>query len=98
MEHFYIIFICALGTYLTRVLAYVLINKSNSFLDFLQKNMPLMIMVFLVAYFFKDKMSANAIPLNEIYGFLFVCFLHFVFKKWFLSIFGGLVLYLFLVN
>ncbi|MDR3346298.1 MAG: AzlD domain-containing protein [Campylobacteraceae bacterium] len=96
------IFTACAATFLTRVLPFLLFDKKQKpspFLDFLHKNMPLMIMVILVFYAIKDTAFLEypyGIP--ELIGVLSVFILHIKFKNALLSIISSTVIYMILVQ
>jgi branched-subunit amino acid transport protein AzlD len=95
------IFIASLMTYLTRVLPFVFFRKKepSSLVRYIERNMPVMIMVVLVFYALKDvKWESYPYGMAEIICIGVTIFLHVRFKNALLSIFIATIFYMFLVQ
>lgn len=94
--------ICAAGTMLTRFLPFMLFSEKRSipkFIRYLGSTLPLAIFGFLVVYCLKEVSvlgGSHGIP--EAVAILITSALHFWKKNMLLSIFGGSVCYMLLVQ
>ncbi len=94
--------ILALGTFLTRVLPFILFPDSKelpSYIKFLSKVLPFTVMGLLVVYCLKDT-SVITYPygIPEAISIFVIVLLHLRKKNTLLSISGGTLLYMFLVQ
>lgn len=91
-----------LGTVLTRFLAFLLFpehRKPPAVIEYLGSVLPCAVMGLLVVYSLKDVsllQSPHGIP--EAIAIVFIILLHLLKKNMFLSIAGGTILYMFLVQ
>ncbi len=94
---FWAIFAASFGTALTRFLPFFALKNAtnNLWLRYLQETMPLLIMTLLVFFSLKDTAWSETYGLYEIGGILcaIVCFV--LSKNSVLSIFAGIVFYIF---
>lgn len=104
MSNSYIIFaiiIATLATFLTRALPFLVFKKRkpSAWVFFVEKNMPLMIMVILIFYSIKD-VDFSHFPYGgaEISSLILAAILHISLKNVLLSIFVSTAFYMFLVN
>lgn len=91
------IFVAFLGTYLTRVLAYWFFKskKPSENLSFIQKNMPLLIIVILFFYtFYGVNFFKKPYGLDILLSCILVFLLHLKFKNALLSIVLGTIFYM----
>ncbi|MCH5336158.1 MAG: AzlD domain-containing protein [Campylobacter sp.] len=96
-----LIFAGFLGTYLTRVLAYALFRnkKPGPYFSFIQKNMPLIIIVILFFYtFYGVNFTHFPYGLHIIIACIFVFLLHLKFKNMLLSVILGTIFYMFVLR
>lgn len=101
MKILILIFAGFLGTYLTRILAYVLFKnkKPGYYFSFIQKNMPLIIIVILFFYtFYGVDFTHFPYGLNLILACIFVFLLHIKFKNMLLSVILGTIFYMLLLR
>lgn len=92
-----IVFISFLATYGARLLPFLLLKKKSEAknLLFIQKNMPLAIMVILVFYtFYSYDLSGFENIFALFASCIFVLFLHIIFKSALLSIVIGILFYM----
>ena len=95
------LFMGFLATYGARVLPLILFKdkKHNENLAFIQKNMPLVIMVVLVFYtFFLYDFSNLKVLFCVLISCVFTFVLEFLFKSAFLSILFGIIFYMSLIK
>ncbi|MBS4236067.1 branched-chain amino acid transporter permease [Campylobacter vulpis] len=91
------IFAAFLGTYLSRVLPYVFFKhkKESQNLLFIQKNMPLLIIIVLFFYtFYGVDFTHSPYGLDMILACVFVFLFHLKFKNALLSIILGTIFYM----
>lgn len=96
-----LIFAGFLGTYLTRVLAYALFKnkKPSSHFSFIQKNMPLIIIVILFFYtFYGVDFTKFPYGLHIILACVFVFLIHSKFKSMLLSVILGTIFYMLILR
>jgi branched-subunit amino acid transport protein AzlD len=90
----------AAATFATRAAPFLLFGKTfekNRFLEFLRKNMPIMIMVTLVFYSIKDvKFTQYSYGIAELIGIFSALLLHIKFKNALLSIISATIIYMIL--
>jgi branched-subunit amino acid transport protein AzlD len=92
--------IIALITFFTRAFPFIFFKKKpGATLEFLEKNIPPMIMLILVAYCLKD-INWTAIPFGmpEVICIILTALLHFLKGNSILSIFSGTILYMLLIQ
>jgi branched-subunit amino acid transport protein AzlD len=95
------IFVMAVANYITRVFPFLFFirHKPPKFILFIEKNFPPIIMTILVFYTLENVDFANApYGLKEISAILATILLHLKFGNYLLSIFGGTVFYMILVQ
>ena len=98
---FFAILVMASVTFFTRALPFVFFAKRRppAIVVFLEKYIPPMVMTILVVYCLKDiHPAASPYGLPEIVSVLFVVLVHLLIKNPLVSIFGGTVLYMILVQ
>lgn len=81
-----ILFMAGISAVVIKLLAYFLFNKNNETLQFLQKHMPLLIMIILVFYLYKDLEYTKLSNLSYIIAGLSALFVQILFKKSYCSI------------
>lgn len=95
------IIVAALATFLTRALPFIIFKKKkpSEWVFFVEKNMPLMIMIILIFYSIKD-VDFWHFPYGraEISSLILAAILHLSLKNVLLSIFVSTAFYMFLVN
>lgn len=98
---FLAIAVMAFATFLTRVIPFLFFRNSNppKIIVFLEEYIPPMVMLLLVLYCLKD-VNFKAMPygLPEIIGISVVASLHIWKRNALLSIFGGTLLYMMLIQ
>jgi branched-subunit amino acid transport protein AzlD len=97
-EAFIAAVLCAVVTFLTRLFPFVLFRGvgENSRFKFVQRYIPPMTMVILVAYCFKDvDMADFGIPL---FSAVFTAAVHILLKNPLASIFSGTAIYMILIR
>ncbi|MDD3325189.1 MAG: AzlD domain-containing protein [Sulfurospirillaceae bacterium] len=95
------IVVAMLATYATRIIPFLLFRnrEPSPFIQYIELNMPLMIMVVLVFYALKDvKWESYPYGLAEIIGVCVAIGLHVRFKNALLSIFIATLAYMFLIQ
>ena len=95
------IVVAMLATYATRIIPFLLFRtkEPSSLVQYIERNMPLMIMVILVFYALKDvKWEVYPFGFAEIIGVGVATVLHVVFKNALLSIFGATAVYMVLIQ
>lgn len=101
-EQLIIIAIAALGTAVTRFLPFVIFKsgkKTPPFLEYIGKALPPAVFGMLVVYCMKGITFASPVGwLPELIGVAIVVCLHLCFRKMLLSIAGGTLSYILLVN
>ena len=101
MVLFVAVLLSAIATFITRATPfYALRNyKPNTYLDAIEKNMGMMIMVVLVCYVLKDtKFSEFPYGLSEIAAVFTAILMHLKFKNTLLSIVISTGIYMFLIR
>ncbi|AFL68877.1 branched-chain amino acid transporter permease [Sulfurospirillum barnesii] len=104
MESSYIIgsiIVASLATYATRIIPFLLFRtrEPSPLVKYIERNMPLMIMVILVFYALKDvKWEIYPYGLAEMIGVSVAIALHVSFKNALLSIFTATLVYMFLIQ
>ena len=101
-QHSIVIALAAIATMLTRFLPFIIFRSDKptpAFLSYLGKALPPAVFGMLVVYCLKS-LSLLAFPFGipEIIGVISVVVLHLVFRKMLVSIAGGTVIYMILVN
>ncbi len=101
-EQIIIIAIAALATMLTRFLPFLIFKSGKptpKFLTYIGKALPAAVFGMLVVYCLKNiNVLASPYGIPELIGVLSVVILHLLFRKMLLSIAGGTVIYVLLVN
>lgn len=95
------IVIAMLATYATRIIPFLLFRtrEPSALVKYIERNMPLMIMVILVFYALKDvKWEVYPYGLAEIIGVSVAIVLHVSFKNALLSIFTATLTYMILIQ
>ncbi|MBN1838614.1 MAG: AzlD domain-containing protein [Campylobacterales bacterium] len=95
------IVIAMLATYATRIIPFLLFRtrEPSPLVKYIERNMPLMIMVILVFYALKDvKWEVYPYGLAEIIGVSVAIVLHVSFKNALLSIFTATLTYMILIQ
>lgn len=102
VQHAIIIALAAIATMLTRFLPFLVFNSEKptpKFLTYIGKALPPAVFGMLVVYCLKSvTLLAYPFALPELIGILAVVILHLIFRKMLLSIAGGTVIYMILVN
>ena len=100
-EIYIAIFIMVLVNYFTRAFPFLFFNKKQlpSYLIFIAKYFPAIIMSILIVYTLKDvDFRTEFYGLKEIVSILFTAILHLVFKNYLVSIFLGTLSYMVLAQ
>lgn len=100
-EIYLAIAVMALVNLFTRAFPFLFFTKNHlpKSLDFLQKYFPATIMTILVVYSIKDVDYVNSYyGLKEFVSIAFTIIVHMKLKNYLISIFGGTILYMFLVQ
>ncbi len=101
-EQIIIISIAALATMLTRFLPFLIFKsgrRTPEFLTYIGKALPPAVFGLLVVYCLKNiNVTASPYGLPELIGVAAVIVLHLAFRKMLLSIAGGTLIYVLLVN
>lgn len=101
MEIYLAIAVMAIVNYFTRVFPFIFFMKKEppAYIVFIEKFFPAVIMVILIVYSLKD-VSFHTYPygLKEIGGVVFTATIHLILKNYLVSIFGGTIFYMFLVQ
>ena len=101
-EQIITIAICILGTMLTRFLPFIVFSsdkKTPAYIDYLGKALPCAVFGMLVVYSLKDVSLFSATHgLPELIAIVFTILLHLWKKQMLISIFGGTVCYMLLVQ
>ncbi len=100
-EIYLAIIVMALVNLFTRAFPFIFFKKNHlpKSLDFLQKFFPATIMTILVVYSIKDvDFVNNYYGLKEFGAIIFTVVVHQKFKNYLVSIFGGTIFYMFLVQ
>lgn len=94
------IFAASFGTALTRFLPFFLLKgeKKRPILEYLQKTMPLLIMTLLVFFSLKDVPFSENYGIYEIGGILGATLCFFISKNAVLSMFVGIIFYIFAIQ
>ena len=94
------ILVSGIATYLSRSLAYFFFSKRQafSFLFYLQRFMPLMIMVILVCFIFKGVDFSKYYGLPELFSIALTIIVEALFKRGFLSIVCGTACYVLIIE
>ena len=94
--------ICAVGTMLTRFLPFVIFSEKRpvpKYIRYLGTSLPLAVFGFLVIYCLKDiNILSGSHGIPEMIAVLATALLHFRKKNMLLSIFGGTICYMLLVQ
>lgn len=103
LSTFYIIgaiVMASIGTALTRFLPFIALRKSadNAWLKYLQNTMPLLIMTLLVFFSLKDTAWSVTYGIYEMIGITCVAACFLLSKNAVLSMFVGIICYMFLIN
>lgn len=89
------VLVACFATFLTRALPLFIFQKNSANLEFIQKNMPLGIMIILVFYTFGEvNLSEISATIKIFLACAFVFIIHFLFKNALLSIFFGVIFYM----
>lgn len=95
------IVIMTLVNFFTRVFPFIFFRKNElpSYVVFIEKFFPPIIMTILIIYTLKD-VDFSLVPYGskEIGAIIFTAFLHFIFKNYLVSIFCGTIFYMGLVQ
>lgn len=100
-EIYIAIAIMAVVNYFTRVFPFLFFRKNDlpSYVVFIERFFPAVIMTILIFYSVKDiDFSLAPYGLKEIGGVLFTAVLHLVLKNYLISIFAGTIFYMVLVQ
>ncbi|UTJ06162.1 branched-chain amino acid transporter permease [Arcobacter roscoffensis] len=101
IEIYIAIAIMAVVNFFTRVFPFLFFRKNElpSYVVFIEKFFPAVIMTILIVYSVKD-VNFSLVPygLKEIGGITFTAVLHIVFKNYLVSIFSGTIFYMALVQ
>jgi branched-subunit amino acid transport protein AzlD len=101
-QHAIIIAVAAIATMLTRFLPFAVFNSDKptpAFLSYLGRALPPAVFGMLVVYCLKSvSLLAPPFGIPELIGVAAVAVFHLLFRKMLLSIAGGTVLYMILVN
>lgn len=101
IEIYIAIAIMAVVNFFTRVFPFLFFRKNElpSYVVFIEKFFPAVIMTILIVYSVKD-VNFSLVPygLKEIGGITFTAILHIVFKNYLVSIFSGTIFYMALVQ
>ncbi|RXJ87754.1 branched-chain amino acid transporter permease [Arcobacter sp. CECT 8985] len=98
---FIAIAIMSLVNYFTRVFPFIFFMKKQppKFVVFIERFFPAVIIVILIVYTLKDTdFSLYPYGLKEILGIFFTAILHLSIKNYLISIFGGTIFYMALVQ
>ncbi|MFK2823169.1 branched-chain amino acid transporter permease [Arcobacter sp. YIC-80] len=101
IEIYIAIAIMAVVNFFTRVFPFLFFRKNElpSYVVFIEKFFPAVIMTILIVYSVKDvDFSLAPYGLKEIGGILFTAILHIIFKNYLISIFAGTIFYMTLVQ
>lgn len=101
IEIYIAIAIMAIVNFLTRVFPFMFFRKNEppSFILFIERFFPAVIMTILIVYSVKDvDFSIQHYGLKEIGAVLFTAILHISFKNYLVSIFSGTIFYMVLVQ
>ena len=101
IEIYIAIAIMAVVNLFTRVFPFLFFRKNElpSYVVFIEKFFPAVIMTILIVYSVKDiDFSLAPYGIKEIGGILFTAILHIVFKNYLVSIFSGTIFYMALVQ
>ncbi|MGD9624478.1 MAG: branched-chain amino acid transporter permease [Arcobacter sp.] len=101
LEIYIAIFIMVLVNYFTRAFPFLFFSKKElpSYLIFIAKYFPAIIMSILIIYTLKDiDFKTEFYGIKEISGIFFTAILHLVFKNYLISIFVGTIFYMGLVQ
>lgn len=88
-----ILFMAGVSAIVIKLLAYFLFNKNNENLEFLQKHMPLLIMVVLVFYLYKDLEYAKLSSLSYVIAGFSALIIQILFKKSYFSIITATIIF-----
>ena len=100
-ELYLAISVMSIANILTRVFPFLFFTKNNapSYIEFIAKNFPPMIMIILIFYTLsKIDFSLAPYGLKEIISILFTAVLHIRFSNYLVSIFLGTIFYMTLVQ
>jgi len=101
-EYLYLaILIMAVANFLTRVFPFLFFIKREPphIILFIERNFPPIIMTILIFYTLGSiDFSKAPHGLNELLSIFFTAFLHYRFNNYLVSIFGGTIFYMFLVQ
>ncbi len=101
IEIYIAIAIMAVVNFFTRVFPFLFFRKNElpSYVVFIERFFPAVIMTILIVYSIKDiDFSLAPYGIKEIGGILFTAILHIVFKNYLVSIFSGTIFYMVLVQ
>lgn len=101
LEIYLAIAVMTVVNYFTRVFPFIFFMKKEppTYIVFIERFFPAVIMVILIVYSLKDiTFSAYPYGLKEIGGVAFTATVHFVLNNYLVSIFGGTIFYMFLVQ
>jgi len=100
-EIYIAIAIMSVVNFFTRIFPFLFFRKNDlpSYIVFIEKYFPSVIMTILIVYTLKD-VNFNMIPygIKEISGIIFTAILHLTLKNYLISIFAGTVFYMGLVQ
>ncbi|KAB1440627.1 branched-chain amino acid transporter permease [Candidatus Galacturonibacter soehngenii] len=101
-EQIIIISICVLGTILTRFLPFLIFSSKKptpAYVQYLGKALPSAIFGMLVIYCLKDiRIFKGSHGIPELLSIIFVCILHLWKRQMLVSIAGGTILYMLLIQ
>lgn len=100
-EIYMAIAIMAVVNYITRVFPFVFFRKNElpTYLVFIEKFFPAVIMTILIFYSIKDiDFSLAPYGLKEVGGIIFTAILHITLKNYLVSIFAGTIFYMVLIQ
>lgn len=101
MEIYLAIAVMAGVNYITRIFPFLFFRKNElpSYIVFIERFFPAVIMTILIVYSVKD-VSFNVAPygLKELGGIMFTAALHLALKNYLISIFSGTIFYMALVQ
>lgn len=101
MEIYLAIAVMAVVNYLTRVFPFLFFRKKElpSYVVFIEKFFPSVIMTILIVYSIKDvNFAIEPYGLKEVGGIIFTAILHLTLKNYLISIFMGTIFYMVLVQ
>ncbi|PHO13860.1 branched-chain amino acid ABC transporter [Malaciobacter marinus] len=101
IEIYLAIAVMALVNYFTRVFPFIFFIRKDppSSIIFIERFFPAIIMVILIVYTLKDiEFAVYPYGLKEVSSVIFTAFLHLSIKNYLISIFGGTIFYMALVQ